>query len=175
MVESAANNNQEPIVLREEEEYIFDWVGGDPSTPPVRFSFEVEEPCLVRVTTWQVDGETTPCLYVHVEESDVGPKLYQYRAMRNDVENVVSVAPQDPKFQCSVWHCGVEGHQMRRSAKFGIKVQFLEAKPVKGLRARQKQTVTVEDALYFKYPLANVNNEEIGDEFDKIYLLLRAS
>ena len=73
MVETT-DNTREAQQLTPGEEQVFTWHACDKDSAPIRFYFEVEDPCLVRVVTWQIEGETTPTLYIDTQDSEVRAK-----------------------------------------------------------------------------------------------------
>ena len=118
-----------------EEPFEFEWQPGTKASPPKRFSVEIDEPGIVRITAWLVSGDSTPQLYADIENEKVGAKKAKFRNVRKAEENVISVAPQDPLFACSTWHIAVESHDKTKGSRFGIKVSLQEPKPVRALRS----------------------------------------
>ena len=137
-----------------------------------KFYFDVDEPCLVKVSTWTVRGDSNPCLFVDIDNENVNTKNNSFRSSRNG-PNHVTLCPQDPLFQLNVWNVAIKPQKKVISADddlvFGIKVSMTEAKPVKLLRPGVEMQATVQDSLFFKYMI------QPGADFNSLLLKLNLS
>lgn len=72
-----------------------------------RFYFDVEEPCIVKVSTWTVRGDSNPSLFVDIDNENVNTTNNVFRASKNG-PNHVTVCPQDPQYKLNVWNVAIK-------------------------------------------------------------------
>lgn len=88
------NNSHE---LRNGKEVYFRCEGNNDPNDCCRFHVDVEEPCLLKIETWRVEGDSNPSLFVDIDNAGVSATSHQFRASRNG-KNHVTMCPQDPQF-----------------------------------------------------------------------------
>ena len=57
-----------------------------------KFYFDLDEPSLVKVSTWTVRGDSNPSLFVDIDNENVNSKSNSFRSSRNG-PNHVTVCP----------------------------------------------------------------------------------
>lgn len=76
--------DEEPIELQNDVPLIFKMpsAAADGVQGLARFNFDVEEPYVVKISTWWHSGSSQPNLFVNIENENVGPKSFIFRSIR---------------------------------------------------------------------------------------------
>ena len=97
---------QQALQLENEKSVLFRCEGRDPAQY-CRFYFDVEEPCIVKVSTWTVQGDSNPSLFVDIDNENVNTTNNLFRSSKNG-PNHVTVCPQDRQFELNVWNVAIK-------------------------------------------------------------------